>query len=268
MLPKPNFMKQQKLALAIILFSFSAFGQINIKELDKSMAKVTETLYASECEVSNKDYATFLNALKKANKTDLLAIAQIDTLQWSSKENYNAPYTTYYHKHPAYEGYPTVNISHKGAILYCEWLTAEYNSNPKRKFNKVVFRLPTEKEWILAAQAGDNTAIYPWTGKELRNKKGLLMSNFKRTDFDTTGVAGALNDNADVTAPVYSYWPNKLGIFCMSGNVAEMVIDPAFVKGGSWAQKSEFLRIDSKENVDGSPKSHIGFRPFVDIIEK
>lgn len=261
-------MKQQKLALAIILFSFSAFGQINIKELNKSLAKVTETLYALECEVSNKDYATFLNALKKANKTDLLAIAQIDTIQWSDKQNYNDPYTKYYHKHPAYEGYPAVNISHNGAILYCEWLTAEYNSNPKRKFNKVVFRLPNEKEWILAAQGGDNTAIYPWTGKELRNKKGLLMSNFKRTDFDTTGVAGALNDNSDVTAPVYSYWPNKFGIYCMSGNVAEMVIDPTFVKGGSWAQKSEFLRIDSKENVDGSPKSYIGFRPFIDIIEK
>ena len=261
-------MKQQKLAFAIVLFSFSAFGQIKIKELNKSLAKVSETLYALECEVSNKDYATFLIALKKANKTDLLALAQIDTLQWSSKENYNAPYTTYYHKHPAYEGYPTVNISHKGATLYCEWLTAEYNSNPNRKFKKVVFRLPTEKEWILAAQAGDNTAIYSWTGKELRNKKGYLMANFKRADGDTMGVAGALNDNADVTAPVYSYWPNKFGIYCMSGNVAEMLNEQTIVKGGSWSQKSEFLRIDSRENVDGSPKSHIGFRPFVDIIEK
>ena len=264
----PNFMKQQKITLAIILFCFTAFGQVNIKELSKSLAKVTETLYASECEVSNNQYATFLNALKKANKTDLLTIAQIDTLQWRDKQNYNDPYTTYYHKHNAYKGYPAVNISHKGAMLYCEWLTSEYNSNPKRKFKKVVFRLPTEKEWILAAQGGDNTAIYSWTEKEFRNKKGQLMANFKRADGDTMGVAGESNDNADITAPVYSYWPNKFGIYCMSGNVAEMVIDPTFVKGGSWAQKSEFLRIDNKENSDGSPKSHLGFRPFVDIIEK
>ena len=261
-------MMKKILTLATILFSFTAFAQVNIKELNKSLAKVSETLYALECEVSNKDYATFLNALKKANKTDLLAIAQIDTMQWRDKQNYNAPYTIYYHRHPAYEGYPAVNISHKGALLYCEWLTAEYNSNPNRKFKKVVFRLPTEKEWIIAAQAGDNIAIYSWTEKELRNKKVYLMANFKRADGDTMGVAGALNDNADVTAPVYSYWPNKFGIYCMSGNVAEMLNEQTIVKGGSWSQKSEFLRIDSRENVDGSPKSHIGFRPFVDIIEK
>ena len=87
-------MKKKILTLATILFSFTAIGQVNIKELDKSFAKVTETLYASECEISNNQYAIFLNALKKANKTDLLAIAQIDTLQWRSKQNYNEPYVT------------------------------------------------------------------------------------------------------------------------------------------------------------------------------
>ena len=39
------------------------------------------------------------------------------------------------------------------------------------------------------------------------------------------GIAGKLNDNADVTAPVYSYWPNDYGLFNMAGNVSEWVMD-------------------------------------------
>ena len=39
------------------------------------------------------------------------------------------------------------------------------------------------------------------------------------------GVAGKLNDNADVTAPVYSYWPNDYGLYNMAGNVSEWVLD-------------------------------------------
>ena len=39
------------------------------------------------------------------------------------------------------------------------------------------------------------------------------------------GVAGYLNDNADVTAPVYSYWPNDYGLYNMAGNVSEWVMD-------------------------------------------
>ena len=39
------------------------------------------------------------------------------------------------------------------------------------------------------------------------------------------GVAGSLNDNADVTAPVFSYWPNDYGLYNMAGNVSEWVMD-------------------------------------------
>ena len=42
---------------------------------------------------------------------------------------------------------------------------------------------------------------------------------------DYMGVAGALNDNADVTAPVYNYAPNDYGLYNMAGNVNEWVMD-------------------------------------------
>jgi formylglycine-generating enzyme required for sulfatase activity len=39
------------------------------------------------------------------------------------------------------------------------------------------------------------------------------------------GMAGALNDNADITSPVTSYEPNDYGLYCMAGNVNEWVAD-------------------------------------------
>jgi gliding motility-associated lipoprotein GldJ len=71
--------------------------------------------------------------------------------------------------------------------------------------------------------------LYPWTGHYVRNDQpqyiGQMMANFKRGRGDNMGVAGYLNDNADVTAPVFSYWPNDYGLYNMAGNVSEWVMD-------------------------------------------
>ncbi len=54
---------------------------------------------------------------------------------------------------------------------------------------------------------------------------GSFIANFKRGKGDYMGVAGNLNDGADIPAPVGSYWPNDYGLYNMSGNVSEWVLD-------------------------------------------
>ena len=238
-----------------ILFSLTAFGQLSIKEIDKSLVKINDQLYASKFEVTNRQYIDFLNSLIKTYQAGKLKTAQIDSAKWADKLAYNVPYVTYYHRHPAYKDYPVVTITYEGAKLFCEWLTDRYNSDPKRKFKKVIFRLPSEKEWMIAAQGGDHAAIYPWPGNKLINKKGLYLCNFSRPYTDTAGIAGSLNDAADITAPVNSYYPNKYGLYNMSGNVAEMIIEKGIAKGGSWKEKSEYLKIDAKYQYDGSAQN-------------
>jgi len=100
-----------------------------------------------------------------------------------------------------------------------------------------------------------------------------MMANFVRGRGDMMGVAGALNDNADICAPVLSYWPNDFGLYCMAGNVNEWVQD--VYRSTSFDDVDEFrpfrgntfqtLERDEEGNV--AEKDSLGRLRYRDVTE-
>lgn len=227
---------------------------------------INDTLFADETEISNFSWREFVefNRLKFGNGSPEYISSLPDTLVWREKMTYNEPYVNYYYRHVAYKDYPVVGISYEQAVRFCKWRTervhiyleikegkrkeADRNNDYTGKL-KFEYRLPTKQEWEAIAMPGiDQTKL-----KE--SKKNM----YKYNTVNTTSVASSLNDNADVTAPVYSYWPNKLGIYNMLGNVNELIAEKGISKGGGWKTHSEDLSIWKDEEFS-KPNAWTGFR--------
>ena len=241
---------------------------------------LVQAFWISKTEVTNKDYREFLADLKASGDVDAYNKALPDTLQWRDKLAYNEPYVEFYFRHPAYNDYPVVNISRAQAKMYCVWLTKKMRETYGENINDV--RLPYREEWVMAARGNDPYAVYSWTtAVKTKQKKGCLYGvpgNYLNIGAESihfndstgkyeigvpeNGIAGYINDAADITAPVLSYWPNSYGLYNMSGNVAEMVQQKNIVVGGSWRSPGFDVRVESTAPFSG-PCTDVGFRPVI-----
>lgn len=208
----------------------------------------------------------------------------MDTNNWNvefGNKAYLEPMAQLYHHHPAYLGYPVVNITKEAALLYCEWLTTKLNTHLTEENFKVEVSLPTRNEWLRAANGDHRYPMYSWGGPYLRNDKGCFLSNFNSIgdesihyntesgEYEIKPMAGRgntyLKDNAFFTAHVSSYFPNDYGIYNLNGNVAEMVQE-GVACGGSWKSSGYDIR-----NASTTPINHvsttIGFRPIFRIVK-
>ncbi|WP_070137788.1 formylglycine-generating enzyme family protein [Crocinitomix algicola] len=263
---------------------------------DDSLTSTINPFFMFNHEVTNLEYQEFLyfHQSKDPEKyTQLL----LDTTVWRGKNENVNPLENLYHKHPAYHNYPVVGVSFQQANLFCEWLTQLYNDNPNRIFKKVKYRLPTEREWIYAANGGNETATYPWAGPYIRNASGDFLANclkigsentyrdtvyYKTEDgqfipklvyitspFANDGTAGFTNDHADYTSPSKSYWPNNFGLYNMAGNVSEMVAEEGITHGGSYIDPAFYLKNSVRQTYKSahSTSANRGFRFVMEVVE-
>ncbi|MCU0431950.1 MAG: formylglycine-generating enzyme family protein [Bacteroidia bacterium] len=239
-------------------------------------------------EVTNFEYRTFLHDLLVQHRTDDYLAAKPVSNGWTKA---GVPeYEAVYFSSPAYNEFPAVNMSRKGAELFCEWMTSEFRkavASGKIKWNKGIkpqFRLPNESEWIYAARASSTNATYPWSSviDNVQNQRGCYLCNFNytlskpdlRPEGPSTGKTPCIstkpNPHSIITtagraldtllmAPVYAYNPNAFALYCTSGNAAEMVWAPqpngqpavAKAMGGAWSSHASQMKIENTERFEG-----------------
>jgi formylglycine-generating enzyme required for sulfatase activity len=238
--------------------------------------KVAENLYFDITEVKNVDYREYLYWLKNIHgkAAEVYAKAVPDTNVWRTKLSYNAPYSEYYLRHPAYAEYPLVGISYDQAVAFCKWRSDRLNESMYIKENKIKpiigepvspvpevvrYRLPTKAEW----------EKYASSGFDAKNSKKLAKYNYTYGNFKPKAntVKETMADHADITAPVESYFPNQLGLYNMFGNVAEMVAEKGMAKGGSW-KHTETETFVKKDFSYTKPTDWLGFRCVCEKAEK
>lgn len=149
------------------------------------------------------------------------------------------------------EDHPVVNVSWGDAEAFCQWLS--------KKEGKI-YRLPTDREWSVAAGIGElevwdpsttpetvakSNDLFPW-GKEWPPVEvvGNYSDESRKKKASPPGNAlfiDGYDDGFPTTAPVMSLTPNELGLYDLSGNAWEWVSDwysdaalERTARGASW----------------------------------
>lgn len=290
--------------------------EIPVKVFDKRMKQVKGNLYAADSEVSNRDFWFFLDYLYRNEYTEIYEKSVVDK---SKYDPLTASFLDNYHYSPVnseaqkskveknyvkrYHDYPAMDMSHEAAKAYCEWLTFQYNNQPSRKYKKVKFRLPTRKEWSIAAlgykafqswELSENQIIvhsrqgkkkttntydlsqyqvdYPWgvarfdQRNSITNDHKCYLANIKAPD-EISCPAGVKGDGFTLTSPIMTYFANNMGLYDVIGNVAEMTNLDGIAMGGSWNHPADQSTITSINRYEGSDIS-VGIRLFMEVIEQ
>ncbi|MDP2384851.1 MAG: SUMF1/EgtB/PvdO family nonheme iron enzyme [Bacteroidota bacterium] len=267
-------MKKTIVLISVVILS-AAFTISKSKQfIPPGTVNINDTLFVDETEISNLSWLEYVqyNKTKFGVSSNEYLSSLPDTTVWRQKMSCNEPYVNYYFRHPAYKQYPVVGVSYEQALAYCKWRTERVHialeiKEGKRKAEdsnkeytgkfKFGYRLPTKQEWEAMAMPGLDKV-----NKEKADKtKSPLYNSIVAWNY-----ANTLKDNADVTAPTKSYWPNKLGIYNAIGNVSELVAEKGIAKGGNWRTYPEKLNIWNDEVFEKS-NAWTGFR-CVCVVKK
>ncbi len=237
---QPQKFKENDIAPGLVLIPGGTFmmgGSEKDVEFstDNHTRQVTvQSFYMDETEISNVDWKEFLaDVLRSDGGDSRYEELYPDTTVWLRDLAFNDPYAETYYKHPAFDVYPVVGINWHMANEYCKWRTEKVNEvlteDDAEAVTYPAYRLPTEAEWEYAARGLQESEVYAWEGKSLRDRKGQFRANFKRGRGDYEGWRGGdgrhFTDGYMITAPVREFSHNDFGLYNMSGNVSERTQD-------------------------------------------
>ncbi len=226
---------------------------------DEKLHQVTLTkdFYMSAYEVTNQQFADFLNAVGVGEDGEgpvddsTESYVYDSTTRDSGKFNFGVNWDgTKWVAAPGYEEHPIIYVSWYGADAYAKWVGGA---------------LPTEAQWEYACRGGQAENLPFGIGDGTKMVKG--MAQFYITDYYDLAQGGRVVDStiAGYVASTYkvgSFEPNGYGLYDMHGNVYEWVsdwydnypdgdlVDPIgpetgsrkILRGGGWVNSGRELR--------------------------
>lgn len=256
------------MAIAVLLLSGCAqhgpkksHGDITIPNINLTLVNGYERYYSQEITIAQ--YRFFLDDLKKQGRENEYEMYHPDLKHWRDKYPYQLsdPYRIDHWLHPGYDNSPVTNIPHSGAQAFCVWLTAYIHAQPKLNLSNAKTMLPTEDDWIgMAAPFMDN--VYPWIEQKPYDEEGSMFCN--------VAVASHAYNEGDTAKsvrwwtqlePSVSFRPNRMGLYNVIGNAAELTCE-GYIKGGSWTNTYEECALNKRQSFD-LPHPEVGFRIIV-----
>jgi len=218
--------------------------------------------YISKYEVTNKQYALFLNKIG-ANADGIVdGVEYLDADSNGVQIHYQ--FAKGFMVDTGKKDYPAVELTWYGANAYCEYYGG---------------RLPTEAEWEFVARGGKISNGYTYSGSNKLDDVGWYIENSTNPDNDMEDGKG--------THIVGLKAANELGVYDMSGNVYEWCSDfygedyysdsPTYnptgpssgtwyvLRGGAWIFEAHDARVSHRSwAVPYITGTIVGFRPVFD----
>jgi formylglycine-generating enzyme required for sulfatase activity len=224
--------------------------------------QINDTLYVDQKEISNlswKEYENWTRNMFGANSPEHRATLP-DTSVWLwGGMNSNHPFQESYSLQKVFRDHPVVGISCEQAQAFCKWRTerVKFYMSIDGHYPNIAFeyRLPSTAEWVFASNG---------SGEAFANMGNIER---KKVSATTTIVSGGMSANVlqysdevqHFSFPCGSFKASHLGLYDMTGNVAEMVQEKGICKGGSWHHSPEQCR--NGLNISYSaPTAWLGFR--------